>query len=241
MRWITVLFFFAAVAGVNSQAAAGQPTCRWSWRRLRCVSAAGDASSCTFSLRHLRCSAKAAVAASKVPQSKVAATTPAAPTQQQQQQQQQQQKEAPPQQQQSQAAATAQQTQQQPQQQQPQPPQQPAYMAPLHRGVSLQRAQRWAEAVAAYEEALAAATSFRSDAERVQILVAVNTNLGLSLQSAGRVEESLRAFDAAIDASPSNADSHHNHANALYKTGNHAAAVTAYGRAVELAPRDAES
>ena len=181
----TLVLLLLGLTGVHGQVAAGRPTCRWSWRRMRCVTAAGDASSCTFNLRHLRCTAKASVVVqSKATQSKVA---PGAPTEQQQ-------KKTPPppqqQQQQPQAAAAesaTQQQQQQQQQQQPppqqQPPQQPAYMAPLHRGVSLQRAQRWAEAVTAYEEALAAATTFRSDAERVQILVAINTNLGLSLQA----------------------------------------------------------
>ena len=71
---------------------------------------------------------------------------------------------------QQQAQPTTQQPQKQ-QQKQPQPTQQqaaPAWLAPLQRGMGLQQANRWAEAVAAYRESLALATSFRSDGERVR-------------------------------------------------------------------------
>lgn len=102
--------------------------------------------------------------------------------------------------------------------------------------------ERWQEAAASYEEALSVATddAFRTDPERLQFRVTVNTNLGLSYQGLSRNGEAVVAFDRAIAASPAHADSYHNRANALYAGAQYHEAVATYTTAVTLAPRDAE-
>ena len=230
------------------EAAAASAPCRWSWKSLRCVDPSNNPASCTFSLKRFRCAPKAGrespptAAASKASQSKVTppkqATTHSAAAAQQQQQQQQQQQPAAAQQQQQPA-------QQKPArpgtQQQPQPQTPPAWLTSLQRAMGLQQADRWAEAATAYEAALAAATSFRSEQERVQVLYTANTNLGLALQNTKRPAEAAVAFGKAVAVVPNNADGHHNLGNALYKSGEHGKASAAYERAIELQPTDGES
>ena len=228
MKLVVPAALLCTALAASAQPAGKSKECRWSWKQFRCVAVAeaNDPARCTFSKRLLRCvpkdkeqappSAGGAVG-SKAAQSKVSPQQQAQPTTQQPQKQQQK---------------------------QPQPTQQqaaPAWLAPLQRGMGLQQANRWAEAVAAYRESLALATSFRSDGERVQVLYTANTNLGLALQNVDQPAEAVTAFDAALEAVPENGDGHHNRANALYKSGRHADAAKAYARAIELTPTDGES
>ena len=111
----------------------------------------------------------------------------------------------------------------------------PEWVSLAQRGSSFQAAGKWSEAIESYEAAIA------TGAVPAAQQLAVATNLGLSLQGLGRLDEALGMFDRVLKASPANADAHHNRGVALHKAARHAEAADAFAAAVRLNPRDFES
>ena len=95
-----------------------------------------------------------------------------------------------------------------------------------NRGNALNRLGRQADALAAFETALAI---LPGDAE---ILV----NIGNALRDLGQAAASLDYLDRAIAIDPAIAEAHFNRGNALQDLGRHAEAITSFGEALRLDP-----
>ncbi len=93
-------------------------------------------------------------------------------------------------------------------------------------GFLLQRAGRWDEALAVYDEGLAAAPA---DA-------ALLMNRGLCLKQAGRASAALEAFDRLLALQPKSIEAWTNRANALSDLGRLDEALAAHQQALALAP-----
>jgi tetratricopeptide (TPR) repeat protein len=109
----------------------------------------------------------------------------------------------------------------------------PAERAEDHyaRGVRLGRLGRAAEALAAYEQAIALRPDYADS----------HYNRGVTLEVLGRYEEALAAYDQAIALQPEHEDAYHNRGVALWQLGRHEDALAAYDQALSLRPEDAHA
>src|SRR5262249_50155806 len=72
-------------------------------------------------------------------------------------------------------------------------------------------------------------------------LLRAHYNLGIALESRGRIDEAAGAYRRVLDLKPDYAEAHYDLGNTLLKKGRYDQATDAYRRAVDLKPHFAEA
>ena len=100
-----------------------------------------------------------------------------------------------------------------------------------NRGAALHQLQRYEEALASYDLALAVKPDY----------VNAHHNRGATLKKLSRMEEALASYDRAIALNPAHAEAHNNRGVLLQEMRRHDEALASYDRAIALKPGHAEA
>ena len=100
-----------------------------------------------------------------------------------------------------------------------------------NRGAVLQRLQRYDEALACHDTAIALKPDYAN----------AHYNRGLTLKKLNRPEEALASYNRAVELNPEHIEAHNNRGVLLQELKRYAEALASYDRVLELAPGHAET